>query len=76
MQLPHFPCGSSPGSGYSPEIWIRPQRLKIAAISAIWQCLAGESCLESSSFTLEENDISCYLNITVLNLQSVFLKPA
>ena len=24
----------------SPEIWIRPHRLKIAAVSAIWQCLA------------------------------------
>ena len=29
-----------------------PARLKIAAISAIWQCLAGESRLESSSLYL------------------------
>ena len=69
------------------DIFTRPQRLKIAAISAIWQCLAVVSCLDSSSFTVEENDIFhltaasnsnalcllvVFINISVIDTDPVF----
>ena len=53
---------------------------RIAAHSAIWQCLALLICPASSSFTFPENDMYLYsfhsrifFNVPVLNLQTIAL---
>ena len=67
------------------EIQTSPHMPMIAASSASLQCRAGVSCLESSSFTSDENDIglalpssSCHESspdVAMLDPQSVLLMP-